>query len=185
MTIIRQLPIILVLVVLVLLAFMQGCVQSQLIDISSGPESNGISAEAFFCPADACEQRVAAAIESAEHSVDVAIYSFTSREIYGALMRAHDKGARVRVVADALQASSGSSIVDGLEGEGVEVRLFPKGVTMHNKFAVIDNSLVITGSYNWTKNASYYNRENLVMLFGKGLAGRYGQEFFRLWVEAG
>ncbi len=164
-----------------------GCVQIPIdgTNAATGQAQNSrLDAQAFFCPRDQCEERMVAAIGGAEESVDAAVYSFTSQEIAGALARAKGRGVRVRAVVDALQASGENSVADDLKRAGLEVRVFPKGTTMHNKFAVIDSSLVATGSFNWTKSAAYYNRENLLLLFDRGLANDYEGEFFRLWIEA-
>lgn len=180
MLLLRQLTII------IFLAFsLSGCIEIPGAQSMKTPDGIAPSTEAFFCPHDECEQRIVSALGSAKNSVDAAIYSFTSLEITSALAKAHGKGARVRVVVDAVQAESENSVLGELERKGFEVRVFPKGTTMHNKFAVIDNSLVITGSYNWTKSAAYYNRENIIIIHDRTLAEKYGQEFFRLWVEAG
>ncbi len=179
MLLLRQLTIIALLVVL---AFLCGCSKAPM--QLPGTEEHKITAEPFFCPHDLCEQRVVAAIQGADESIDAAIYSFTSREIAGALIAAKARGVRVRVVADYLQSRGESSVLDELTRAGLKVRVYPRATTMHNKFAVIDNSLVITGSFNWTKSAAHYNRENFIILFGRGLAEEYENEFFRLWVEA-
>lgn len=50
---------------------------------------------------------------------------------------------------------------------------------MHNKFCVIDNKTVITGSYNWTKNANT-NDENISVIKDKNIAACYSQEFRRI-----
>ena len=40
-----------------------------------------------------------------------------------------------------------------------------RGGKMHHKFCVIDNQLVITGSYNWSTSAECKNIENMVLPF--------------------
>lgn len=179
-------PLIRRLTILIALAFLlQGCASAPPSDGSAAPQTGGLNAHAFFCPRDGCEERMVLAIGSAKHSVDAAVYSFTSPQIAGALLRAQNNGAKVRLVADLGQSEAQNSQTEWLSSKGIETRVFPKGATMHNKFAVIDSSLVITGSFNWTKSAAYYNRENLLMLFDSALAQDYEREFFRLWIEAG
>jgi len=150
----------------------------------SGCISSQGETEAFFCPEDKCEQRVVNAISHAEHSLDAAVYSITSKEIMDALLEARDRGVRVRAVSDYLQSASKSSLVNELNSRGIETRVIP-GRTMHNKFLVLDNETVITGSYNWTANADERNDENLAFIFSRETASKYSEEFFELWVEAG
>ena len=52
---------------------------------------------------------------------------------------------------------------------------------MHHKFAVLDESVVIMGSFNWTGQAVKYNQENIFFYEDKNIASQYAQEFERLW----
>jgi phosphatidylserine/phosphatidylglycerophosphate/cardiolipin synthase-like enzyme len=52
---------------------------------------------------------------------------------------------------------------------------------MHHKFAVLDHSVVITGSFNWTTQAVKCNQENIFFYENKELARRYTEEYNRLW----
>ena len=54
---------------------------------------------------------------------------------------------------------------------------------MHHKFAVIDNSVVITGSFNWTSQAVGHNQENVLFIENKQLAKLYTEEYNRLWED--
>ena len=50
---------------------------------------------------------------------------------------------------------------------------------MHNKFVIVDDLYLITGSFNWTKNASTRNDENLIVLEGENLAALYDKYIFQ------
>ena len=52
---------------------------------------------------------------------------------------------------------------------------------MHHKFAVIDNSIVVTGSFNWTAQAVKFNQENIIFYENKDLAKKYSEEYNNLW----
>lgn len=52
---------------------------------------------------------------------------------------------------------------------------------MHNKFCVIDDEVIITGSYNWTVRADLENDENLLIIHSREIAKKYKEEFERLW----
>jgi phosphatidylserine/phosphatidylglycerophosphate/cardiolipin synthase-like enzyme len=43
----------------------------------------------------------------------------------------------------------------------------------HNKVMILDDEIVITGSFNFTHNAEERNAENLLIIHGKELAARY------------
>jgi phosphatidylserine/phosphatidylglycerophosphate/cardiolipin synthase-like enzyme len=54
---------------------------------------------------------------------------------------------------------------------------------MHHKFAIVDNTVVVTGSYNWTRSAALYNHENIVVTSAKPIVAGFCEEFDRLWAE--
>ena len=101
-----------------------------------------------------------------------------------ALKEAKERGVEVKVILDRLPATSKYSQKQNLTESGISTRIMLQK-TMHNKFVVIDNELVLTGSFNWTSNADEKNDENLVFLADKKIASQYSEEFFELWIEAG
>lgn len=56
---------------------------------------------------------------------------------------------------------------------------------MHDKFAVIDEAVVLTGSFNWTSQAVKYNQENILFIQNDELAKKYMDEFNKLWMGYG
>ena len=142
----------------------------------------------LFSPRGGCTSAVVAEIRRAKESIDVAMFSFTSRRILKELIRAYERGVRVRVLIDEGTAKSRNSVVPILETAGIPVRLKrgSSGGLMHHKYAVIDHSVVITGSFNWTVSAEKRNDENLLIFrSAPKLAGAYERNFEKLWRLAG
>jgi phosphatidylserine/phosphatidylglycerophosphate/cardiolipin synthase-like enzyme len=144
------------------------------------------ASEVYFSPNGGARQRLVRAIEESRKTIDVAVYTFTAYELADALYAAQARGVHIRVLVNREMAETGGSGVRGLRLNGITVRTLgvPEQSLMHNKFAVFDERLVVTGSYNWTHSAEYANYENLVVLEEPRLAARYQQEFHRLWREA-
>lgn len=69
-----------------------------------------------------------------------------------------------------------------LEGVGIEIKYFklPIGY-MHNKFAIIDNKLLINGSFNWTKGGLKDNYEDVVITSDSQLVELYSKKFNDFW----
>lgn len=136
----------------------------------------------FFCPSDSCDQQLVQRIGAAQKTVDVAIYSFTLDSVSDALIAAHERGVKVRVLFDSGQASSEHSEDEKLAKAGILVKRMnlERGI-MHNKYIIIDSQVVGTGSFNYSQNASQYNRENLVFMSNPEIAQKFGQDFERLW----
>lgn len=54
---------------------------------------------------------------------------------------------------------------------------------MHHKFAVFDDALLVSGSYNWTRAAAEHNKENLIITRNRGLMSKFARVFEQLWGE--
>ena len=94
-------------------------------------------------------------LDRAALSIDVATYQFTDEAIADALVRAHQRGVRVRLVMDADNVIASASNLSRLAAEGIgylddAANGQPSSALMHDKFLVLDGSLVFTGSYNLT-----------------------------------
>ena len=54
---------------------------------------------------------------------------------------------------------------------------------MHNKFMIVDQLFIMTGSFNWTFQACKFNQENVVVLDGEFYVEKYSAEFEKLWAK--
>lgn len=136
-----------------------------------------------FSPGGTAQQVVLAAIGSAQVSIDMAAYSFTSKPVATALLAAQRRGVRVRVVADD-KANSKYTAVTFLANQGVPVRLNDRYAAMHHKFMVIDGRSVQAGAFNYSASAHVRNAENALWLQDMPLvAADFSREFARLWDE--
>ena len=148
------------------------------------------SIEAHFSPGGGAQKAIVSRLEAARSEICVAMYIFSNQELADVLISAHRKGVKVRVLLDGSEDEYFYSQGRYLSGKGVQVRvdrshmLFPgesQGI-MHNKFAIVDNNTVITGSYNWTNAAEINNDENIIILHEAGdVARRYEAQFRKLW----
>jgi cardiolipin hydrolase len=144
------------------------------------------ASEVYFSPNGHVRQRLVRAIQDSRKTIDIAVYNFTASALAEALYAAQARGVRIRVLVDREMAETGGSGVRGLRLNGIPVRSLgvPEQSLMHHKFAVFDERLVVTGSYNWTNSAEHANYENLVVLEEPTVAARFQEEFHRLWREA-
>jgi phosphatidylserine/phosphatidylglycerophosphate/cardiolipin synthase-like enzyme len=140
--------------------------------------------DVFFCPEDECANKLIEQINSAEETIDVAVYSFTHTEISDALLSAKERGVIVRVVFDYLQSENNYSEDETLFDGGIEVLRKKGSGAMHNKFTVIDGKKVLTGSFNYSQNADTRNDENLILILDEALAQEYLNEFNEILEQA-
>jgi phosphatidylserine/phosphatidylglycerophosphate/cardiolipin synthase-like enzyme len=130
----------------------------------TGPNIPANAAQCYFSPGGGCTDAIVAQINSAQHSIEFQGYTFTSRPIGSALVAAHRRGVDVKVVLDA--ASTGDHRAEAvyvLHG-GIPVYLDAKHAIAHNKVILIDDSTLITGSFNFTRAAEEDNAENVLIL---------------------
>lgn len=137
------------------------------------------SLSVYFSPG--ARPRVLAELAKARKTIDVAMYSFTDSDLAWALVKAHARGVRVHIFLDSEQAAGKYAKARFFERRGLTVRYYHGAGIMHHKFAVIDRRVVITGSYNWTASAEERNKENLLIIADRQVAGAYQREFDRMW----
>jgi phosphatidylserine/phosphatidylglycerophosphate/cardiolipin synthase-like enzyme len=138
-------------------------------------------AEVLFSPKDDVAGRLRSLIASAESNIDAAVFTITDDRISRALLSAHRRGVQVRILTDDDKAFDIGSDIDELRHAGIAVRIDAGQDHMHHKFALFDRAVVVTGSYNWTRSASAYNHENILITSDPRLVGPYLREFDLLW----
>jgi phosphatidylserine/phosphatidylglycerophosphate/cardiolipin synthase-like enzyme len=149
--------------------------------------------EVFFFPDHHGEHvaRVCAEIDQARRRVWLAMFVLTDDLLSSAVLRAKRRGVDVRLLLDGEQFDSMPG-ADGPRLEEAGVRVVRAHVTkasggqahMHHKFVVLDG-VVLSGSFNWTWQASHSNCENLCLLRDRALVRDFAQEFLTLWRDFG
>ena len=139
----------------------------------------------YFSPNGGCQEAVVEAISKAQNAIDIAMYSITSRQIAQAVLKAKERQVKIRIVLDRSQIKEHYSKSRYLIGKGVNVKFLLGPGLMHNKFAVIDGRILLTGSFNWTAAADKKNAENLLVIKDKDLAQKYVKQFKHLWGQSG
>jgi len=131
------------------------------------------SIEVYFSPGGGATTALVEALDAASSSVLVQAYSFTSAPIAGALKRANDRGLDVKVILDKSQRLDKYSSATFLQHANIPLWVDARHAIAHNKVMVIDGSIVVTGSFNFTKAAEERNAENLLIMHSPQLAKQY------------
>ena len=139
--------------------------------------------EVYFSLSDNPQKIIIKNINQAQAFINIAMYVFTDREIVIPLAKAQERGVKVRVYLDQDQVDDQYSQSRFLVQKGVKVRISTNNYIMHHKFAVIDNRLLLTGSYNWTFSANNRNDENMMVIDDPEIIARYQNQFKKLWFE--
>lgn len=128
---------------------------------------------ACFPPDESCARLIITAIDSARAQIRVQAYSFTRQDIAAALIRAAQRGVDVGVIIDRQHAFEKSGMMPKLSEAGITVLVDSVKGLAHSKVMIIDATVVVTGSYNFTSAAERRNAENLLIVSDPGLAARY------------
>jgi phosphatidylserine/phosphatidylglycerophosphate/cardiolipin synthase-like enzyme len=124
-------------------------------------------------------------IGEATQSIRIAAYGFTSKAIANALVDAHKRGVNVQVVLDKSNAKVKDTAAPLLADGGIPTRIDYKHGKMHNKFMVVDDVTVETGSFNYTKSAEKNNVENIIIMRQyPEIAKQYLKHWQKLWDES-
>jgi phosphatidylserine/phosphatidylglycerophosphate/cardiolipin synthase-like enzyme len=124
-----------------------------------------------FTPGNPCTQKIIERIKEAKQEILVQAFSFTSTEIAQALIQAHEKGVKVNVIVDRTQEDT--VLMIQLAQANIPVFIDkPPGIA-HNKVMIIDNFIVLTGSFNFTKAAQIRNVENSICIRNNNIAKQY------------
>jgi phosphatidylserine/phosphatidylglycerophosphate/cardiolipin synthase-like enzyme len=139
----------------------------------SHPQTPPKAIEIFFSPGESPTAAIVRTIDAAKKSIFVQAYSFTSAPIADVLRQAHKRGVNVQVILDKSQRSERYTVSTFLRNAGIEVWIDFKHAIAHNKVMIIDESIVITGSFNFTKSAEERNAENLLVIRDADVARVY------------
>src|SRR5712691_5634263 len=107
----------------------------------------------LFSPYDKVDDAIHAHLKQASQSVHCSLYGITNLRLANDLIDAKERGADVGVGLDKIQASGKHDLHDKLQAAGILVEVKPVATLEHNKFCVIDGTMVIMGSWNWSNSA--------------------------------
>jgi len=137
--------------------------------------------KAYFTPLHDVASIIITQILSAKESLDICVFTISDNRIARAIINQHKKGVKVRIITDDEKMYDYGSDIFRMAKQKIEVKNDNSPSHMHHKFAIIDNKVIITGSYNWTTTASSKNLENVIVSRNRKLITSYHNEFNRLW----
>jgi phosphatidylserine/phosphatidylglycerophosphate/cardiolipin synthase-like enzyme len=141
--------------------------------------------ETIFSPGENIKECLLKEMDSITSTLDLAIREITSLDMAQALVKAKQRGVKVRVIADSKQANIRTSKITYLIQQGIQVKVLggkEKGV-MNHRFAVLDGKRVLLGSFDWSEAPLKWNYENILVLHESETVDAYQKEFDRLWRE--
>ena len=124
-------------------------------------------------------------LNSAKKSIDLCLYMITCHDLGQAVLNRMESSdnVRVRLIADHSFAHVKGSLVSELRKRGAFVRIKESDFLMHHKFAIVDDDLVLSGSFNWTMQAASGNQENVIVSSEPEIVRPFCEHFTKMWTE--
>jgi phosphatidylserine/phosphatidylglycerophosphate/cardiolipin synthase-like enzyme len=145
---------------------------------------DGTPVQVLFGSEDEVAGRLATLVDSARSSIRFMAFSFTHDQLGDAVLDRARAGVDVKGIFERRGSETEYSEMPILYCAGLPVRQDGNPGTLHHKVFVIDDEIVITGSFNFSNNADESNDENVVIVTNADIAARYLREFERRWAEA-
>ncbi|MCA2003027.1 MAG: phospholipase D-like domain-containing protein [Chloroflexi bacterium] len=145
---------------------------------------DGTPIQVLFSAEDNALANLIALVRDAQKSVRFLAFSFTDYPLAQAMIDRAKAGVEVRGVFETFGSNSERSELKTFWCAAVPVRQDGNASFLHHKVIVIDDSVVATGSLNFSSSADEDNEENVVILDNPEIAALYLQEFDKLWEQA-
>lgn len=142
---------------------------------------DGTSVRCYFSPEDGVGEKVIEEIYKAGDSIYFMAFSFTDDDTGAAVINKFQEGLDVKGIFEENQNNEKYSEYYPMKDAGIPVKEDSNKYNMHHKVMIIDKKTVITGSYNFSRNAEESNDENLLIIENPSLAGVYLQEFAKIY----
>ena len=135
----------------------------------------------YFSPDDGVINALVNLLNSAKESIYFLTFSFTSNELGDIIREKDEAGLTVAGVMDEEQISSNQGTeYDPFKQAGIDVRIDGNAGQMHHKVFILDEKIVVLGSYNFSQNAEVRNDENLIIVYNPIIAEQFMMEFERV-----
>lgn len=165
-----------------------GSVSNNLAPVSSMPISvvsvGSSDVSVYFPRAEQdAEGQLISRLSACQKTLDVAIYEFTDAKIADAIAAVKKRSVTVRLISDRECSSqiAQKKALDIVKAVGIPIKINSHNGIMHLKVSIIDDSVITTGSFNYTKSAQSENDENMVIINSKLLSKQYELQFSRMW----
>ena len=143
---------------------------------------DGTQVDTYFSPDDGVISKIATVLNSAQNSIYFLAYSFTSNDLGDIVRSKNEAGLTVQGVMDEEQVKSNQGTeYDPFMQAGLAVRMDGNPGLMHHKVFIIDEKIVVLGSYNFSQSAEDRNDENILIVYNAAIAKQFMLEFQRVW----
>ena len=139
----------------------------------------------YFSPDDGVLSALASLLSSAQESIHFLAFSFTSNDLGVIVREKAEAGLTIAGVMDQEQVSSNQGTeYDPFKQADLDVRIDGNAGQMHHKVFIVDEKIVVLGSYNFSQSAEERNDENIIIVYNAVIAEQFMLEFERVQSQA-
>lgn len=145
--------------------------------VHAAPISAQGTVEVYFSPKGGASDAIIKVVGAARDEILIQAYTLTAKNIIDALVQAKRRGVKIEIILDFEHAElEGSTVI--FDNNGIPVFVDSEHMRNHSKIMIIDRNTIITGSYDFTKEAETEHSENLLVLKGNSaLAGKFMEDY--------
>jgi phosphatidylserine/phosphatidylglycerophosphate/cardiolipin synthase-like enzyme len=142
---------------------------------------NGTLIQVYFSPEDDVLNRIIPIVAGAQSNIRFLAFSFTDYPLAKTMIDRYAAGVDVAGVYEKTGSETEGAELKTFLCAHVPVRQDGNPRFLHDKLIIVDNRLVITGSFNFSNNATDNNDENVIIIDNPEIAALYIEEFGRVW----
>lgn len=144
------------------------------------PGAREVVSKCYFNPGNSCRDAVIEQLRKARRIIRICVFTISDDAISREIVAAKRRGVAVEIITDNDKTEDLGSDIRALRNAGIAVYVDTTPNHMHHKFAVMDSEWLVSGSFNWTRSASLYNQENVLVTNDPRAVAAYEREFVRL-----
>lgn len=154
--------------------------------ITSPRTGERVRIENYFAPEDNVQDRILELVEGAEESIRFMAFSFTDDNLGEAVKQQAKAGIEVQGVFEARGSDTAYSEYGRLSRARPPLDVVTDGnpYILHHKVFIVDDKVVILGSFNFSESANESNDENVLIIYNRDVAALYRAEFERMYQQA-
>jgi phosphatidylserine/phosphatidylglycerophosphate/cardiolipin synthase-like enzyme len=146
---------------------------------------DGTDIKNYFSPDDGVLNAIVPLLNSAQKSIYFLAFSFTSNDLGNIVREKAATGLTIQGVMEEEQVTTNQGTeYDPFKQAGLDIRIDGNAGQMHHKVFIIDEKIVIFGSYNFSQSAETRNDENILIIYNAAIAQQFMKEFQRVWSVA-
>ena len=130
-----------------------------------------------------CEKALIKHVAQAQKSIDICVAAISLPKLVKALILAQKRNVRFRIITHSLDDSA-ENLTDGLTSSKIELQCIHKQRSFKLSgapFALIDNELLLTGTFNWCVLNEENMQQELLIIKGEEVVDQFSQRFRQAW----